>query len=355
MANLFSSLDVLAEAALFCSQENQENSAQMINCPDQPIDYSVQSINCPVQAVSVPAQVNNSPPTFNPKKRKHYLMHLYEAEQRGLIAAQNGGLFDPSSSGYSPLSSSPEQLGSVLTPPASNPSSPTTEAAPVNPAIKPVANSPVSPAANSPVSPTVSPTASSMVSPAAGSTAKKSKSSRSKKASPKTPASSEAKSAAIKEYVKKVSITPKLEANSTKSLDTLREKVFDENVKIEVKTPKLTYTLRGMRTRKPSTKTPDHLKDEEYYAKRERNNEAARKSRNNKNAAIRTSELKLKQLEAERKQLDEDVGQEILIMKFLQMKMEADPALKERVMTLVEEKKLTSFNKVLNLKSEFSL
>lgn len=347
MANLFSSLDVLAEAALFCSQENQENSAQMINCPDQPIDYSVQSINYPVQAVNVPAQANNSPPTFNPKKRKHYLMHLYEAEQRGLMAAQNGGLFDPSSSGYSPLSSSPEQLGSVLTPPASNPSSPTTEAAPVNPAISPVANSPVSP--------TVSPTPSSMVSPAAGSTAKKSKSSRSKKASPTTPATSEAKSAAIKEYVKKVSITPKLEANSTKSLDALREKVFDENVKIEVKTPKLTYTLRGMRTRKPSTKTPDHLKDEEYYAKRERNNEAARKSRNNKNAAIRTSELKLKQLEAERKQLDEDVGQEILIMKFLQMKMEADPALKERVMTLVEEKKLTSFNKVLNLKSEFSL
>lgn len=153
-----------------------------------------------------------------------------------------------------------------------------------------------------------------------------------------------------------MSITPKLDANlTTKSLDQLRDSVFDENVKIEVKTPKLTYTLRGMRNRKPSTKTPDHLKDQDYFEKRERNNLAARKSRNNKNAAIRTSALKVKQLESERKELDGDLGEQILIMKFLQMKMEADPALSERVMTIVQEKQLAHFSKVLELKSAFSL
>ena len=311
------SLDVLAEAALFYSA-NQENDAQSINCS------------------SVSSTV--------PKKRKHFLLDRYEAEQNSLNGADSQfehGRLNSNSSGYSssPMSSSPE--------PGESPSSASTS--PVSFAGSPTAAESTSPKAKkAPKSASVS------------SAAKKSQTSRSKKASstvttPSSDASSDvsndAKSVAhLDEFVKKVSITPKLDVSSSKSFDDLRDSVFDENVKIEVKMPKLTYTLRGMRTRKPSTKTPDHLKDEDYYAKRERNNLAARKSRNNKNAAIRTSALKCSQLENERKELDLDLGEQIMIMKHLQEKMEADPTLKERVMRLAEEKQLTSFMKVLQLK-----
>ena len=153
----------------------------------------------------------------------------------------------------------------------------------------------------------------------------------------------------LNEFANKVSIKPKIE-NDNKQLNDLNDDVFDdENVKIEVKTPKLTYTLRGMRKRKASTKTPDFMKDEEYYAKRERNNLAAKKSRNNKYQAIRTSELKLKQLENEREELDLQLGKEIMIMKLIQDKMSEDSHLKQRLLDLVEDRQLDYFKKVLEL------
>ena len=76
----------------------------------------------------------------------------------------------------------------------------------------------------------------------------------------------------------------------------------------------------------------------------------AKKSRNNKNLAIKTSALRLKQLEAEREELDLDFGKEIMIMRFIQEKMQNDDQLKQRVMDLVEENDITYFTSVLNLK-----
>lgn len=323
-----SSLDVLAEAALFYST-NQENDAQSINC----------------SAATVP------------KKRKHYLLDRYEAEQNGGLngaASFVHGRLMSNSSGYSSSTtseserksssdgyqtSSPEPYESCSgsTSPTSSDHSPTASLTASLTASKP---------RKTPETTSVNSSVSSAAGSTAGSTAKKSQLSRSRKASStaSTPTDGVQRDY-LNEFVKKVSITPKVD-NSKAGADD----VFDDNVKIEVKTPKLTYTLRAMRTRKPSTKTPDHLKDQDYFEKRERNNLAARKSRNNKNAAIRTSALKLNQLEQERKELDWELGKEIMIMKFLQEKMETDPALKERVMNLVDENQLTYFSKVLQLK-----
>ena len=152
----------------------------------------------------------------------------------------------------------------------------------------------------------------------------------------------------LKEFAKNVSLTPKIE-NEKEFLDLNENNVLDANVKIEVKTPRLTFTLRGLRKRKPSTKTPDYLKDQDYFVKRERNNLAAKKSRNNKHQAIRTSELKFRQLEKEREELDLQLGKEIMIMKLIQEKMNDDVRLKQRVMDLVDERQLDYFKKVLEL------
>lgn len=313
------SLEVLAEAAMFhCA--NQENDSLSINCSSAPI------------------------------KRKHYLLDRYEAEQNGLNSAAGSfmqGRLNSNSSGYSSSSTESEPKSPSDEYPSSSPSS-----SPEPYQSCSTSNSPTG-LDHGTTSTSPKPKKAATVNSATG---KKSQASRSRKASStgSSPTGSPTGSPTdvqrdyLNEFAKKVIITPKVD--NLKAGADLRNEVFNDNVKIEVKTPKLTYTLRAMRKRKPSTKTPDHLKDREYYEKRKRNNLAARKSRNNKNAAIKSSALKLAQLENERKELDWNLGKEIMVMKFLQEKMKADPVLKEHVMNLVDENELAYFRKVLELK-----
>ena len=238
MADLkISSLDVLAEAALYYSG-NQEN---------KPMNYSI-----------------------GPKKLMQY---RYEAQQNLAINSNvdfNGRLYSHSSgyaSSSSPnhsSSSSPELHSQLRTYSASSSDS----------------NSPTFNELNdlATITPKSNKTAKKSGSTVNGSSAKKSRTKRKSTASTSSTASSGVvfkEDAGFNQFVESVGITPKSTVDR-KELDLIDD-VFDENTKIQVKTPKLTYTLRGMRKRKPSTKTPDDLKDQEYYEKRHRNNLAGKR------------------------------------------------------------------------------
>ena len=239
MADLkISSLDVLAEAALYYSG-NQEN---------KPMNYPI-----------------------GPKK---LIQYRYEAQQSSAINSNvdfNGRLHSHSSgyaSSSSPnhSSSSSPVLDSQLRISYSASSSDSTTLSEFNDlaTITPKPNKITKKSSNATVN---------------RSTAKKSRTKRKSTASASSTASSAIKDdAGFSQFVESVGITPKTTVDR-KELDLIDD-VFDENTKIQVKTPKLTYTLRGMRKRKPSTKTPDDLKDQEYYEKRHRNNLAGKRAFN---------------------------------------------------------------------------
>jgi len=343
-----SSLDVLAEAALYYSN-NQENSSASINCP------------------------------MMPKKRIQY---RYQAEQdaeleaaRILVAHRSSGYSSSSPNTNESLNPSSPNTNEFLnhsspnTDESPNHSSPNTDESPnhslpntdESPNHSSSSEVPLSyhSSSSSPISDDSSrPTKVTNRSVKGSKSVSNKKRSRAKNNSTTSNESTvsnlstrkrtESKEEInFKKFAESVSITPKIESSSSKINWT--DEVFDENCKIEVKTPKLTYTLRGMRKRKASTKTPDDQRDQEYYEKRHRNNEAARKSRNNKNLAIQTSAFKLKQLEREREELELEFGREMMMMQFIQQKMASDDNLKQRVMAMAKEKDLVQFMKVLSL------
>lgn len=143
----------------------------------------------------------------------------------------------------------------------------------------------------------------------------------------------------IKESVK---LTAKIDEKATSNGNSL------DNIKVEVKTLNMSYIFNDLRDRKPSTKTPDSMKDEEYFEKRRLNNEAARKSRQKKEIAIRTAQIKLEHLKEERKNLNEEFEKEILMMKLFQLKMTNDSEFNERATKLIDEGKLSIFKRLLN-------
>jgi len=288
-----SSLDVLAEAALFYS-DNQENISRSMNC------------------------------TIGPKK---FIQYRYEAEQNSTATNSTNLEFNADrlhSSGY--VSSSPNESNH-----SSSSSNGSNE-------LRSYYES--------------SPTYDEEATKSTSKKSKRVKKTVSNKRTKKNSTTSTTSTTSTKDgdlnlnkFVTSISIKSK---DAKESND---DDVFDEtgDLKILVKTPKLSYTLRGMRKRKPSTKTPDSLKDEDYYEKRRRNNLAAKKSRNNKNLAVEQSAIRLKQLETERFELDQELGKEIMIMKLIQEKMQEDEQLKQRVMDFVNEKNLTLFLNVLDL------
>lgn len=101
---------------------------------------------------------------------------------------------------------------------------------------------------------------------------------------------------------------------SSIQITTKPTKVKSENAedqKIVIKTPEATSFFGSMRKRKAASKTPDELKDEEYYVKRQKNNEAARKSREAKNLAAELARRKLEILEEENTELMTDYNEQL--------------------------------------------
>jgi hypothetical protein len=110
------------------------------------------------------------------------------------------------------------------------------------------------------------------------------------------------------------------------------------------------YKIRGAgKIRKPSIKTPESLKEADYYEKRRRNNAAARKSRNAKNEANKRSFMKAKVEEEKNTWLNEKIGEEIVSMLKVKVLMHNNLNLRNRIFEAIHGQNFKFFSTILDL------